>query len=811
MASQAEIDLIVDATNTLPQLTRDLTRIVQIAEANAPTINIPVDVDREGTLRRLNSSLGPALGSLGRLGAGIAGVGLAAGSALPLVAGAAAAIQNIVPAAAVATQGMLAMQLVSGTLKLAMVGVEDAVSAAFDPEATPAELAEAMAKLAPEARKTVAALADMKSGFRDLQLGVQNRLFQDLDSSVTELGSAVLPQVRTALNETADALNLMAKGAAQAAVDMGDNGTLGTALKGATAGIENLARVPGQAVAGFAQLAAAAAPAFDRITNAAAGAADGISEKLAKAFESGALEDAINEAIDAIAQLGRVGGNVFEGLGNILSAVTTDGKGLFDVMEQVSQAFADATASTELQGAFKELSLVASEVARQVLPLFVDALKIVGSIIQVIGPPIRELVKVVGEGLAGALEAAEPVLLALAGAAAKLIPALAPVVELFFDLVTALLPALTPLFDGLGQIIEAVTPFIEQLANVLAAQLVPMFEALGPILEVLIPPLVEMATTIFPVLTNILAELAPSLLELSNEFAALAVEAAPLVAQLIEMSSVVGEALIPVLGPILINAIQIFTAVLRGVASVLREFVIPAVETISELLTGVFSGSNVEAAEAAQKFSNTVKTAISSMVASVTMKLAEYVTSLRGKANDGARAFLEGVARMSSNVRVKIAELPGIIQGALGNLGNLLYSAGASIIEGLISGITSKISSLVSTLSGITNMIPDLKGPAVRDAKLLTPSGELIMEGLMAGIQSELPELTAQLQAITVGIPNTVNQTVSPIGQRFNIAPRGVPAVFVSIGNEAVDRYVTVRTNQALDARERTHAQGVRR
>ena len=96
-----------------------------------------------------------------------------------------------------------------------------------------------------------------------------------------------------------------------------------------------------------------------------------------------------------------------------------------------------------------------------------------------------------------------------------------------------------------------------------------------------------------------------------------------------------------------------------------------------------------------------------------------------------------------------MGSLPGRILGALGNLGSLLWSAGSDLIGGLISGITSRIGELTSTLSSITNLIPDWKGPPERDARLLEPSGQLIMQGLSRGLELGSRGVERQLAAFT--------------------------------------------------------------
>jgi len=88
------------------------------------------------------------------------------------------------------------------------------------------------------------------------------------------------------------------------------------------------------------------------------------------------------------------------------------------------------------------------------------------------------------------------------------------------------------------------------------------------------------------------------------------------------------------------------------------------------------------------------------------------------------------------------------VKGWLGNLGSLLVGAGQSLIQGLISGITSKLGDLWGTVSGIAGGIKSRKGPLDKDAVLLRPAGRAIIGGLMQGIDEQLGPLYRQVSGI---------------------------------------------------------------
>jgi len=99
-----------------------------------------------------------------------------------------------------------------------------------------------------------------------------------------------------------------------------------------------------------------------------------------------------------------------------------------------------------------------------------------------------------------------------------------------------------------------------------------------------------------------------------------------------------------------------------------------------------------------------------------------------------------------------IATVPGKVGQVFASAGSWLVQAGKNLIQGLINGISAMVGKLKDKLSSVTNLIPDWKGPAERDRKLLTPSGRLIMAGLMTGIAAQVPALQAQLAGITTDI-----------------------------------------------------------
>lgn len=102
-----------------------------------------------------------------------------------------------------------------------------------------------------------------------------------------------------------------------------------------------------------------------------------------------------------------------------------------------------------------------------------------------------------------------------------------------------------------------------------------------------------------------------------------------------------------------------------------------------------------------------------------------------------------------------VAGIPGRIKSALGNLGSLLYNAGANVINGLVRGIKRTIGKVKETLSGLTHKITEWKGPPATDARLLEDAGRLIIGGLINGLESKYTDVRRSLAGLTRDVAAT--------------------------------------------------------
>ncbi|MFJ4649470.1 hypothetical protein ACIP6Q_39050 [Streptomyces bobili] len=789
------------------------------------TVDVDVDEDRVDRANRLGGALGRLAGMAGSLGgvaASLGKVGLAVGTALPAAGALATTLANVAPAAGVAVTGMAAVALAQGTIKLASVGMSDALSAALDPSKSE-EFAESLEKLSPSAAKFATTVRDMSPALRSMQQAVQEEVFRGLGDNLKATATSVLPVLRKNLLNSATALGDMAAGAMGAARDLADNGTLGKALGSASTGLRNLSGVPGLVVTGLGQIAAAAGPSFERLTSGAAHAAAGIGERLGKAFESGAMQKAIEQAMSLLRQLATVAGNVFSIVGSVFNAMPSDGGGMITVLRDITGEIAKIAASTEVQSALRTLFETIGTLGATAAPLLGQALSAIAPVITALGPPVQLLITSLGGALRPVIAALGPVLTQTATAIGSMVTAFAPMLPVLGQLIAALLPALTPLLDAVQQIFMALAPVVQTLATTLAAALAPILAQL----PALIGPLVDIIATSFvsglTLLQQLLVELAPSLVSMGQTFGTLLAAVAPLIMAVGQLQTGLLSGLMPVIQP-LIGLLGGLATILSGVlARYVNAIVVPALRVLTSLLTGDFSGAWSIAKAAvgnAAAFIGQMGTRIGQWIGSAVTTAVNWLKGLPGRAVSALSSLGSSLqstvaaagSRMVSAAASKISEavgkirgLPGQARAALGNLGGILFSAGSSVIGGFIDGIQSRIGALKSKLSSITSMIPKIKGPPAKDAKLLTPAGRLIIEGFIRGIDESTAKLRSRLASITKALPENVRSGVgkslakATAELQRQVTKRDGVLKSLAAGQKKLDSLVAARTKTAGD------------
>lgn len=721
--------------------------------------------------RRFTFSLGrlaSMAGGLGGVVASIGGIVAKLGAAVPLAAGLAATVAQIAPAAGLAATGLFTVVLASQAMKLGMQGVGDAVKAAMDPS-NPEAFNEALKKLSPSARAFAMEVKTLAPEFKKLQQAVQERMFKGLDGVLKGMATHTLPVVKKGLIDAAGGLNLMAKNVGNAAIGLGKSGTLGTAISGATAGLTNLSRIPGQLVAGLTQVAAAAAPSFARLTAGAGSAFDRMSEKFSAAFASGKIQAAIEQAIVVVGQLADVVGNVFSVLGSVFKAAAVSGGGFVGTLQQITGALATAFASPGVQAGLQAIFSTMATAAQTVAPLLISALKGIAPVFTALGPPVQTVVKALGAALGPVIEALGPVLASAAKAVGSLLTAFAPLLPVIGQLVGALLPALTPLFDALNRVFVALAPVIAKIATTFGAVWAPIIAGLTPIIATLAQTIGDQLVVFVGILGDLVTQLSPVLIQLGGIFGQLLVALAPLIQAAGELGTKLLTSLMPVIQPIIALVAELAAIFADELAALITNVVVPAIDMLVALLNGDFSGAWEAAKRLVSGAIDTIVRWIRDMPQKVYNALQSFASKLGARASEAGGRLRTVIAQKVLEAIAKVRELPGKAVAALGNLGIRLYASGQALIRGFIEGIKNMAGGVKDAVMGVLkdarNLLPfspAKEGPFSGKGWSLY-SGQSISQALAAGITSGQGKVQKAMSSVLAGAQSAIAGGALPL------------------------------------------------
>ncbi|TMR94233.1 hypothetical protein [Nonomuraea basaltis] len=287
---------------------------------------------RDGLRRGLSGACSLITNAL-QDGAAVTKVSALAGALSLLAGGAAAAMGPILSlgAALAPAVGILAAypaviavtQAALGTLRVALLGVNEAFAAALGDD--PAAFETAIKNLAPAAQSVARELRNLKPEIDGLKRSVQQAFFAPLQGQLTVLGASLLPAVRDGMTGVADALGRAARQATEFAsqartVDVVRQvfATTRQAVDGASVGIQPL-------LGGIREVVAEALPFVGQLGDAVGGLATRFGTWLQQQAEAGKVTEWITNAITVFQQLGDIIQNVASFLGSVFDAAQASG------------------------------------------------------------------------------------------------------------------------------------------------------------------------------------------------------------------------------------------------------------------------------------------------------------------------------------------------------------------------------------------------------------------------------------------------------------------------------------------------------
>lgn len=547
--------------------------------------------------------------------------------------------------------------------------------------------------------------------------------------------------------------------------------------------IQTLLPVAGQAIGALlsAVASALAQPEFQRgLQDLFSGIRDAVTGLTPAIGPLGAALGALGSVLGTfLATLGPTLGTVFAALA---SAVTTLAPALQPLITVLGGALGAAMAA---------LAPVVAQVAGALESMISGGLvPALTSAFSALTPVVTALGGLLGTVLVTALGAITPLLPIIAQLIGAIAPVIAQLLTSLAPIVQQILAALGPV---LGVIVHALTPLITMLLSLLTSIITPLLQVLGDAIAQVLPGLgaaiADAATAVQPLLNMLktlvdflMPYLVPALAAIATTIVDNVVVAFTFVVDVIKAAVKIIQGLWDIIAGIFTGdwsriwtgVKEVFGGVWDAIVAIFKAVVQIIINTFTNLASSA-SGSWSSLWNGIKGVASSVWNWLTSTWSSITNSIANIgnsawntVTSaftslgstLRSTATSMWNAVRNAFTTGTQNAIAVVKGLPGLARSALGNLGNVLVSAGKQLLQGLIDGIESMFGQVQSTLGSLTSLLPDWKGPANRDATLLTNAGQLVMDSFINGLESRydavrrsLSGLTDEIGAMTVAAP----------------------------------------------------------
>jgi phage-related protein len=589
------------------------------------------------------------------------------------------------------------------------------------------------------------------------------------------------------------------------------NGLVGV-FKAAHTAMQTLADTAGPAVENlFIKLSSLLTTILPQVGTILGTAMKAIANALAQPAVSEGIKAMFDGILKAVTALAPAMGPVGKALGALMQVVgamlTAFGPLIAAVLTPLANAFAQLAPKIIpiiqlLSGALLQAVKMIAPILMQMVPVIGQALAgafkalqgVLPGIMTSFGQILAAVMPLVG-ALIGALAPILPVIASLFG---TIMAALAPLVQV---IASALAPLLPVLGAAIGTILTALQPVVALVLNIISAVLTPLIQVLTPIIQGLLPPLADAISRLFAALQPILQVL----LVIVN---VLMTVLAPAIGFIV---GILGGALIGVINGVslvleglkeffvgvfdyIVGFFKIWFGIFKGIFTgnwstffdgwkqlwngikgMLKgvwDAILGALEVwlnwgilgaakkaftaLKGLFTAVWAGIKTACSvawigikAAFSGFMSAMRTTPMKALDSIKALFSNTWASIKGAASFAwsyiKSAFTTGVTNCVNVVK----GLPGKAKAALGAIGSALYNAGVEMIKGFINGISSMIGSVKSKLKGLTDMIPDWKGPLPKDKVLLYGAGKAIIAGLIKGLESQFANVKKVLGSLT--------------------------------------------------------------
>lgn len=284
-----------------------------------------------------------------------------------------------------------------------------------------------------------------------------------------------------------------------------------------------------------------------------------------------------------------------------------------------------------------------------------------------------------------------------------------------------------PVFSALGGLIAAIFARVQQAASIMWSILQPIFSLMGQAWSILWSAISATWNAIGPVI-----------------FAAIA-------------------GAVHVLGAIWSAGWNVLKAVVMTVFNVIKTIVETAltalagiIRAVTDVINGNWRGAWNEIKGVVSTILNGAKAVVSAAMNGILGIIRAILSGIKSVWSAAWNGLKGVVSAAIGGIKSAVNGIKNAVLGVFSSAGSWLLSAGRKIIDGLISGIQAGFGRVKSLLGSLTSLLPDWKGPAQVDKKILYNAGQLTMKGYEAGLEDRFSSVRKTLGGLTSDIPNVV-------------------------------------------------------
>lgn len=366
---------------------------------------------------------------------------------------------------------------------------------------------------------------------------------------------------------------------------------------------------------------------------------------------------------------------------------------------------------------------------------------------------------------------------------------------------TGIVETLTTFFTGIQERLNALginwQTIIDGLStawNTFCSFLAPIFEGAFSVVAIVLETVTGIITGLLDVFIGLFTGNWDQFLQgISTIFGSIWDGICSFLATMLDTLAGLGQAFCDNFGGIIMAGLEAVSGFFSNVWNAIVSFLSGVWNGIVSGVTGFMSSVSSTISSVWNAILSTVTSIVQSIWNAVTNAFQNVVNTIKN-AMDSAK---QGVSNGINNVLNFFRDLPGNILSALGNVGNLLWNAGSSIINGLLNGLKSAFGAVTSWVSGIAGTIMSLKGPLPYDRKILIPAGNAIMEGLGNGLKEGFKPVTKQVSGMASEIQSAMSGEIGTIPVEFDASVNKVDASALDTLSESLDGVYKAAT--ALD------------